>query len=353
MTTTIGRYRWVEPWGDAPGAGPDHQHSWAHHGLSVTSTGHLVAFDSVSSELLVYAHDGVLERSVAVPAFEGHDLLVVRGDDGDMVWIADIGLRSERQPDGTYAVVAADEGGQAVLVRLDGSVVRRLVTPPALEYDDGRYCPAAIAVDETSRGGSGDVWVADAYGQSLLHRFTAEGAHVSTIRGDETDGPGRLDCPHGLVVDRRRERPELLVADRGNARVLAYSLDGEFLRIVGTGALTAPSSLAISDQLLVVAEHRGARLALLDEEDHLVEYVGRNDRALARPGWPNALAADGRVVAPPHEQGRFNSPHGLAVGTDGELFVAEWVVGGRLVRLVPDADAASHRALIPRRDRGR
>jgi hypothetical protein len=330
---TSRRYNWVEDWLE-PGSGPA-PHSWAHHGLSLTSAGQLVAFEAESSTLLVYARDGVLERSAPVPVFEGHDLLVVSEDGVDHVWIADIGLRSEPQSDGTYSVAAADEGGQAVLVRLDGTVARRLPTPPVPEYVAGRYCPAAIAVDEERHGGSGDVWVADAYGQSLLHRFGSDGSYRGTIRGDEATGPGRLDCPHGLVVDRRRGRPELLVADRGNARVLAYTMEGEFTRVAGVGLLTAPSSLAVSGRLLVIAEHRGSRLTLLDEEDGLVEYVGRDETAVDRAGWPNAVGADGRIVAPRPAPGRFNSPHGLAVGTEGELFVAEWVVGGRLVRLDP------------------
>ena len=39
----------------------------------------------------------------------------------------------------------------------------------------------------------------------------------------------------------------------------------------------------------------------------------------------------------PHETliaGKFNSPHGLAVDADGNIFVAEWLVGGRINKLV-------------------
>jgi len=33
------------------------------------------------------------------------------------------------------------------------------------------------------------------------------------------------------------------------------------------------------------------------------------------------------------ETGKFNSPHGLAVDAQGNLFVAEWLIGGRFIRL--------------------
>jgi hypothetical protein len=35
--------------------------------------------------------------------------------------------------------------------------------------------------------------------------------------------------------------------------------------------------------------------------------------------------------------GVFNSPHGLAADASGTLYVPEWLIGGRLVRLSPVA----------------
>jgi sugar lactone lactonase YvrE len=33
------------------------------------------------------------------------------------------------------------------------------------------------------------------------------------------------------------------------------------------------------------------------------------------------------------EAGPFNSPHGLAVDGEGNLYIAEWMVGGRITKL--------------------
>ena len=334
MTGPRNRYRWVEDPVVGLERGARHE-EWSHHGLSVTSSGDLVAFSAERRSLLIASRSGGPPREVPVPAFEAHDLLVVDEGGADRVWIADIGLRSVRQQHGGYTVTASDAGGHVLLVGLDGFVARSLPMPPVPEYRDGRYCPGAIAVDEQRHGGTGEVWVADPYGASLVHRFGADGSYAGTVRGDEPGGPGRLNCPHGLVVDRRSERPELLIADRGNARVLAYTLDGQFLRVLGADFLTAPSSLAVAGDVLIVTENRGSRLTLMGTNGDLIEFIGCDDRAVGRPGLPNALADDGSVVAPRVHDHRFNAPHGLAVGASGEVFVAEWVVGGRLVRLDP------------------
>jgi hypothetical protein len=87
--------------------------------------------------------------------------------------------------------------------------------------------------------------------------------------------------------------------------------------------------------VLIVAE-LFARLAVLDDADELIGYIGFDDAAASRPGWPNAIADDGRARAPERtEASRFNSPHSLAVDTDGRLYVTEWLIGGRYTRLSP------------------
>ena len=81
-------------------------------------------------------------------------------------------------------------------------------------------------------------------------------------------------------------------------------------------------------------------MAVVDAEDHFVGYVGAEDSTRAeagwpgRPGWPNALSSDGRMEPAHHlAAGVFNSPHSLAVDADGNLYVSEWLIGGRYTKL--------------------
>ena len=86
-----------------------------------------------------------------------------------------------------------------------------------------------------------------------------------------------------------------------------------------------------------------SRLAVVDAEDSFVGYVGASDSAREglgwpeRPGWPNALSGDARVerahLPAPDE---FNSPHSLATDADGNLYVSEWLIGGRYTKLKID-----------------
>ncbi len=181
--------------------------------------------------------------------------------------------------------------------------------------------------------GAGTFWVADGYGQSLVHRYRNDGTYVSSLDG--TEGAGRFDCPHGVFLDRRHAEPELWVADRGNARAQVYGLDGSFLRVVGETFLNSPSAFASSGANLVVAELH-ARLAVLGPEDQFVCYLGDNGEVCHQPGWPNGVdGLEHPVRAPGLRPGRFNSPHGLAADGNGRLYVAEWLIGGRMIKLTP------------------
>jgi hypothetical protein len=133
--------------------------------------------------------------------------------------------------------------------------------------------------------------------------------------------------------------PELYIADRINVRVLVYDLDGQYLRTFGETCLNSPSDFAQWGDLLVVAEIY-QRLAVLDSDDNLVGYIGADPDPEAeqgwptRPGWPNDLSEDGRAeipLLPQHD--RFNSPHAVAADAGGNLYISEWLLGGRYTKL--------------------
>ena len=158
----------------------------------------------------------------------------------------------------------------------------------------GAYCPTGTAIDETRLGGSGDIWVADGYGSSLVHRYSHAGEHLSVLTGEE--GAGRFNCPHAVYIDRRGGKtPELYIADRGNKRIQVYDLEGVHQRSFGEAFLNSPSGFAQWGDRLVVAELY-ARLAVLGPDDHLVGYLGADPAIDDQHGWPQTA----RLAQRPH-----------------------------------------------------
>jgi peptidylglycine monooxygenase len=88
---------------------------------------------------------------------------------------------------------------------------------PALQAPFNHPADVALAPN-------GDIYVADGYGNSAIHRFSAEGKHLGSW-GAPGAGPGQFTTPHGIWVD---SRERILVADRENNRVQLFSPEGDF-----------------------------------------------------------------------------------------------------------------------------
>ena len=313
------------------GARPSTEQGWAHHGVAVLEDGSIVAAAPDRARLVRLDDSGRELGRIDVELLEMHGIRAVSDLRVERLWLADNG---HKFVPGRPSYGEVHRPGRIVAVELDGSLHQEIVTPELAAYERSPWHPCAVAVDDEAIGGSGDIWVADGYGKSLLHRFSAAGTWLATFDGSETGT--RFDTPHDVVIDRRRATPELYVADRGNKRVVVLDLEGRFLRLVGAGALTSPSGLATSGELLFIAELHG-RLAVLDGTDTVVGYLGTTG-GQERQGWPNALDERGNTTRVPNlGPGTFNSPHGLATDAKGAVYVSEWLIGGRLVRLAPVA----------------
>jgi hypothetical protein len=325
------RYEWSDDWAQVPESAAA-RGGWAHPGVAVTEAGEIVTFHPSEPVLLFFAGSGQLLRSVPTDLTEGHGITVSKEGETEFLWLADPGSKGHRI-DGEMRRTAAP--GRVVKMTMDGRVALELERPDLSVYSDGKYAPTSVAVNEERLGGNGDIWVADGYGKSYVHRysrFNKAGTYVGSINGVEGEAEA-FACPHGIWIDYRKAEPELYIADRGNRQVQVYDLEGRFKRAFGKTFLSSPSAFARDGQLLIVAELR-ARLAILDEHDALVGYLGDNSAVCDAPGWPNE--PDERGVAKRTTRlvpGKFNSPHGLAADGAGNIYVAEWLIGGRLIKL--------------------
>jgi hypothetical protein len=324
-------YEWIEDWAKIPES-ESAQTGWAHHGMAVSESGQIIASHPGQPAILVFDRDGNLQAASDTGLTEAHGITIVKEGDSEYLWIADNG--SKRSPAYSYEYQTGPRGGQVVKMTLDGHAVAIVEQPHLPVYADGRYSPTWVAVNEERHGGNGDVWVADGYGQSHVHRYSKDGQYVSSINGSEGEA-GAFSCPHGVWVDTRKSEPELYVADRSNRRIQVYDLDGHFKRAFGPDFLTSPCCFATHGDRMIVAELR-SRVTILDEDDNLVCHLGENDEVAGMDGFPNMKNDGGEIVRTNRlVEGKFNSPHGIAADQEGNIYVAEWLIGGRMIKLVP------------------
>ena len=125
--------------------------------------------------------------------------------------------------------------------------------------------PAGIALSA-----SGDIFIADGYGNARVHRFSPEGEHRYSW-GGPGNGPGQFNLPHGVWIDRHGR---VLVADRENDRVQVFTQEGEHLATWPT-RLIGPALFHVDEEDIVyIPEHNGGLVSILTLEGERLAQWG-------------------------------------------------------------------------------
>jgi hypothetical protein len=229
-------------------------------------------------------------------------------------------IRSEGKEEFLY--VCDIKNRRVAKVSLRGEIVwsRGLPEEAGVYQRPNQYCPTNVAFAP-----DGGFYVADGYGSSYIHQYDRD-AHWVRTWGGHGSAPGKLNCPHGLWLDDRPGRtPSLVVADRANARLKYFTLDGRHLSF--TPGLTHPCHFSIrGDELLVPDLH--ARITILGRNNDLITHLGYDQ------AWTERVLTEKLRGKPDQWQpGRFVHPHHARFDKDGNIFVVEWVPIGRITKL--------------------
>jgi hypothetical protein len=145
--------------------------------------------------------------------------------------------------------------------------------------------------------------------------------------GTKGNGLKEFNTAHGMTLDTRYEPPRLLICDRNHqpkGRLLHYDLNGEYIDEVITG-LGMPTAASVQGDYVAVPDLQG-RLVILDKSNTIMAVLGHN---------PDPKKGGNYNI--PQEQwveGVFSGTHGSNWDKDGNLYVQDWNVSGRIMKLV-------------------
>ena len=129
----------------------------------------------------------------------------------------------------------------------DGELLMTLGTKGAAGDNTSRdrfNQPNHVAIAPT-----GDIYVSDGYQNSRVVHFSEDGEFIRIIGGETGAEPGQLQLPHGVAVD---SRGRILVNDSDNQRVSVFDKDGNFVETWpfpsrGGIVVTADDTVYVSD----------------------------------------------------------------------------------------------------------
>jgi hypothetical protein len=302
------KYEAIHGWGELP-----ESIQWGNtHGVTVDSDGFIYMKHQSSAKqpmdaIVVFDPDGKYVRSFGKEYHRGGHGIDLRNEGGEeFLYLSDI------------------ENRRVVKTNLKGEHVweRGFPTEPGVYKDIKGYRPTNVAFAP-----DGGLYVGDGYGSHYIHQYDKD-AHWVRTWGGFGDEPGKMKTPHGLWLDDRPGRePTLVVADRANARLQYFTLDGKFISFVDDVSFPAHFDI-LGSELLLPDLH--ARVTIFDKDDRVIVHLGYD------PEWTKHVLADNfklRSQPDKWEPGRFIHPHDACYDRDGNIFVLEWVPTGRVTKL--------------------
>ena len=247
--------------------------------------------------VMVFERDGAFVKSFGRGVFSERTHGVFVGPD-DSVYCDD---------DGTHTVTKFTPEGELVMT---------IGTPgrPSEKWGGKPFNrPTHAAVSPNT----GNIYISDGYGNSRVHKYSPEGELILSWGSPGIDA-GQFIRPHNVAVD---SQDRVYIADRECHRVQVFDADGNFITMWNN--IHRPDGMTLGpDGNIYVGELNG--MPGVDDAPglgHRVSVLDLEGRLLARFGD----AAEG------DEASKFIAPHGIAVDSHGDIYVAEvsYTIRGR------------------------
>lgn len=260
---------------------------------------------SANKGVVVFSPDGKVVREYIGP---------------DYTMLHDMEIRTEGDAEFIYGARNNSAEGIKFNART-GEIALRLPFPKESGLDLKKFNPTAITV-----ASNGDIFLSDGYASNHIFKFDKSGKYLMHF-GTKGNDLKQFNTAHGMTLDTRYEPPRLLICDRNHTpkgRLLHYDLDGNFIQEVATG-LGMPTSAAVQGDYVSVPDLHG-RLVILDKSNTIIAVLGHNSDPATRANF--------NVPQPQWIEGVFSGTHGSYWDKEGNLYIQDWNVDGRIMKLV-------------------
>ena len=288
-------------------------------GVTLDEDDNVYVYNRGEHPVIVFDRDGNLLRSWGEGVFKNPHGVTIAPDD---------------------TVFCVDNGDSTVRkFTSDGKLLVTLGTPnrPSPKMSGDPFAlPAHVAVD----GRTGEFYVADGYSNARVHKYSPDGKLLFSW-GESGTGTGQFNIVHNVAVD---SDGWVYVADRDNHRIQVFSSGGKY----ETQWVNLSRAAAIcidgrsGEELVYVGEYfsggatndigtdLGPRVTLMNTRGEVLARIGRESYG--------------------DQVGRFYSPHGVAVDSKGDMYVADvsWTDYGQYMD--PPRELRSMQKLVRVRD---
>jgi len=280
-------------------------------GLAVDQTDQIWFFKKGADPVQVYTPEGQFVRSW------GRDMFVnphqLRIDREGNIWVADFGQHTVRK------------------FTPEGELLQTLGVRGEAGDDQNHFnMPTDMAITPT-----GDIFVADGYGNRRIVHFDREGRYIKEWGGYGSQ-PGKFVLPHAIVLG---QQGKLFVADRNSGRIQVFDQDGNVLDVWSNLIMPWGLSITPDNELWVCGSspHWWLRNGAYPEyKDQVFMRFSTDGRLLQM--WQIPLGDIGDDKDHPDvtglKPGEAVGVHCIATDSKGNLYVGE-IYSERAQKFVP------------------
>lgn len=170
---------------------------------------------------------------------------------------------------------------------------------------------------------NGDFFIADGYGAQYILHYDQYGKLKGYFGGRGKDD-AHLDNAHGICIDRRKGKPNLLVTDRKRNCFKRFSMEGQLQEIIKLPGACICRPVIKNNNLYAavlrspdISKAGTGFITILDKENKVVSNIGGTE-----PVYKD------NILQPMIQAEKiFVHPHDVCVDNDENLYVAQWASG--------------------------
>jgi peptidylamidoglycolate lyase len=233
---------------------------------------------------------------------------------------------------GAHGLTLFNEGGEDVLficdnkrhqvikTTIDGRVLMTLDYPKETSQytSQDEYIPT-----ETTITANGDIYVVDGYGKDFVIQYDSKGNYIRHFggRGEEEK---HLRNAHGICIDQRKGKPELIVTSREQNAFKRYSMQGEFIGTIAMPGAWVCRPVIKGDYLYAAVLQSSNRLwqqsgfvTILDKDNQVISNLAGSE-----PQYQNGVLQEMYQTIK-----AFSYPHDVCIDDDECMYLAQWNSG--------------------------
>lgn len=290
------------------------------HEMVMDRRGRLIMIgDHPQNNILIFDKSGKLLDHWGTAYPGGHGLTLSKEGEEDFLFLTDSGWFLDKH--GTWV----RHNGRVSKTTLDGRVVFDIGHPQTIGvYKVGdHFCPTEVAI-----GPTGDIYVADGYGQDYVLQYNAKGEFIRKWGGhDNTDKNYNLHNAHGIAIDYRDgENPYVVCTSRSENCFKYFTLDGKFIKKQHLPNMYVCRPVFDDNNLYTGVCWSKPQNKNFNWKEHTgFITIMEGDKVVSSPGGTAPIYENGQL------QNTFQLPdkpilhgHDVCVDEDKNLYVCQW-----------------------------